>query len=89
MRRKLACLLIAAMGLPFVLIAVVLVRFHVERDRIIKEVCVQRAVPEARRTCHGQCHLKKQLEAEPDEGRDASLPPAIELRSEPAIVHDL
>ena len=39
--------------------AVVMVDFLLERDRIIKELCVQRAVPEMVRTCHGQCYLAK------------------------------
>lgn len=81
--------LIAMMALPFVLTATIIVRFHLERDRIIREVCVQRAVPEAKRTCHGQCHLKKQLDEEKEAGpADASPSLRVELRVEPAITHD-
>ncbi|MBS1583914.1 MAG: hypothetical protein JST66_17080 [Bacteroidetes bacterium] len=89
MQRMLAYGLIAVMALPFVLTATIIVRFHLERDRIIREVCVQRAVPEAKRTCHGQCHLKKQLDEEQDAGpTEAPSPLRVELRVEPAITHD-
>lgn len=37
--------------------------FLLEQDRIARELCVQRAVPDAKRTCHGQCHMAKQLSA--------------------------
>jgi hypothetical protein len=57
--------------------AVVMVDFLLERDRIIKELCVQRAVPEMERTCHGQCHLAKQLkETAPTKG-ELPVPPTI------------
>ena len=57
--------------------AVVMVDFLLERDRIIKELCVQRTVPEMERTCHGQCHLAKQLKETSGTREDAPLPPTI------------
>lgn len=84
MRRTVAGFLVVAMVLPFVLTATVLVSFHLERDRIIKELCVQRALPEAEQTCHGQCQLKKQLQAA-EAPQDVPALPRLELRMEPAI----
>ena len=39
----------------------VLLNFQLDRARIAKVLCVQRAVPEETRTCHGECHLRDQL----------------------------
>ena len=57
--------------------AFVMVDFLLERDRIIKELCVQRAVPELERTCHGQCHLAKQLKETAPEKEELPVPPTI------------
>ncbi|MBP6574894.1 MAG: hypothetical protein KA230_10615 [Flavobacteriales bacterium] len=86
MRRALAFLLIAATSLPILLTGFVLVRFQVQRDRIIQERCVQRALPEAEQTCHGSCHLKKQLAAAEAQQANVPAPPRFELRIEPAVV---
>lgn len=52
--------------------------FLMERDRIARELCVQRDVQESHRTCHGQCHLVKQLkEAEGREQQRETPPPTI------------
>lgn len=84
MRRTVAGFLVLAMALPFVLTAAVLIVFQLERDRIIKERCVQRALPAAEQTCHGQCHLKKRLQAQ-EAPQDVPAQPRLELRMEPAI----
>ena len=86
MRRALAFFLIAATSLPLVLTGVVLVRFQLERDRIITERCVQRMLPAAEQTCHGRCHLKKQLAAAEALQEKAPAPVRLELRMEPAVV---
>ncbi|MBL8003425.1 MAG: hypothetical protein JNL05_15835 [Flavobacteriales bacterium] len=39
----------------------VLLRFELDRDRIVREECVQRGVPLEERTCFGQCHLVAEL----------------------------
>lgn len=78
-----ALFLITAMSLPFVFTGAVIIHFQLERDRIIRELCVQRSLPEGMRTCHGQCHLKKRLQAEAPQHVPA--PPRLELRIEPAI----
>lgn len=51
--------------------------FMVERDRIERELCVQRTVPDAQRTCHGECCLMKRLEKSGE--REQNLP--AELRA--------
>ncbi len=85
MRRALAVLLITAMAMPMGLTAYVLVQFQLERDRIIKEVCVQRDRPLERNCCKGMCHLRKQLKAQEGEEHGPRSLPRIELREEPAV----
>ncbi len=51
--------------------------FMVERDRIQRELCVQRMVPDEQRTCHGECCLMKRLEKSGE--REQNLP--FELRA--------
>lgn len=86
MRRLLAYLLIIATSLPLLLTAFVLVRFQVERDRIIQERCVERFKPIEQNCCKGSCHLEKQLKEQ--EGLEQGVPvaPRLELRVEPAVV---
>ena len=51
--------------------AYVLIDFTLHQDRIARELCVQRDVVEAMRTCHGHCELSKrfrQLEHEAQAG---------------------
>ncbi|HMN06502.1 MAG TPA: hypothetical protein PKD45_12315 [Flavobacteriales bacterium] len=43
--------------------------FLLERNRIARELCVQRMVPEDLRTCHGECQLSKRLAALDDQER--------------------
>lgn len=88
MRRTLAVLLVLAITLPMVITACVLIRFHMDRDRIIREVCVQRARPIEQNCCKGMCHLRKQLKEQDGEERGPRSLPRIELREEPAITDD-
>jgi|694.fasta_scaffold05036_9 hypothetical protein len=60
----------------------VVVRFGLDRDRIIKEECVQRGVPLAERTCFGQCHLVKQLN-DLEEKEQQGAPTGTTLKWEP------
>jgi hypothetical protein len=53
--------IILIMGLTLIIPMCVLVHFQLDRDRIAKELCVQREVAEETRTCHGECHLRDQL----------------------------
>lgn len=41
-----------------------------ERDRVEKELCVQRLVKEEVRTCHGQCYLMKRLNRSEQRAQD-------------------
>ncbi len=88
MRRIWSCLLIAAMALPFALTGLVLTRFHLERERIIREACVQRFLPVEQNCCRGTCQLEKRLQ-EHGLGERQAPTPRIELRVEQAIVHAL
>ncbi|QQR87138.1 MAG: hypothetical protein IPJ76_02610 [Flavobacteriales bacterium] len=54
--------------------AFIVTAFFAERSRIERELCVQRARAEGMRTCHGECHLMKQLKAAEDAAADHSLP---------------
>ncbi|MBS1580825.1 MAG: hypothetical protein JST66_01360 [Bacteroidetes bacterium] len=63
--------------------AAILVNFLAQRDRIVREVCVQRMVPEGRRTCHGQCHLARQLkEAQGDKDEGTRALPMLRFEQE-------
>jgi hypothetical protein len=44
--------------------------FLLERNRIERELCVQRMVPDDMRTCHGECQLKKRLDQNRDQERN-------------------
>lgn len=86
MRRALASLLLLATSLPLVVTGFVLVRFQLERDRIIREVCVQRDRPIEKNCCKGSCQLEKQLKEQEGQEPGSSVPPRIELRVEPAVL---
>jgi len=51
--------------------------FMIERSHIEKDLCVQRMVPDAERTCHGDCCLKRRLDQ--SGARERSMP--TELRA--------
>ncbi len=51
--------------------------FLLERNRIARDLCVQRMVADGQRTCHGECQLMKRMEQ--SAGREQSLP--AELRA--------
>jgi hypothetical protein len=52
----------------------ILIQFQLDKDRIASELCVQRDVDEPIRTCHGQCHLSKQLEPLQGDAQQTTLP---------------
>lgn len=66
---------------------IIVADFLVERERIDRELCVQRLVPEEVRTCHGQCYLMRSLKRV--EQQEQRLPDTLrELRlSEYVIEH--
>lgn len=57
--------------------AFVVADFWLQRDRVMQELCVQRMVPGAQRTCHGDCYLMRQLHK--TEQREKGMP--TELRA--------
>lgn len=63
----------------------VLLEFHVHRAQIEKELCVQRDVVEAMRTCHGECQLSKRFKAL-EQRSTAEFPmDRIQVRLEPQV----
>ena len=57
--------------------AFIVVDFVVERDHIERDLCVQRMVPDAQRSCHGECCLKRRLDE--SGARERNMP--TELRA--------
>ncbi|MFZ1333576.1 MAG: hypothetical protein WAR83_15385 [Flavobacteriales bacterium] len=64
----------------------VLVEFHVHRAQIEKELCVQRDVVDAMRTCHGECQLSKRFNALEQESQQEFPVERISVRSEPQVL---
>lgn len=65
------CALLAHLLVP----ACIVVDFLVDQDRIAKELCVQRLVPDDMRTCHGDCYLSQKLKDV--DARERDLPVAF------------
>lgn len=62
-----------------------LLQFHVRRTYIERELCVQREVAADMRTCHGECHLAKQLKALEQESQESFPGSRLDFRTEPAV----
>ena len=75
--RSLAAILLLQFLTVLIAPAFVVADFIVERGHIVRDLCVQRMVPEAERTCHGDCCLKKRL----DESGERELNMPTELRA--------
>jgi hypothetical protein len=63
MNRFIGALLVAVVGIMLSMPTAILVRFQWRRAYVERELCVQREVIAEMRTCHGECHLSKQLKA--------------------------
>lgn len=59
--------------------------FQLRRDYIERELCMQREVAAEMRTCHGQCHLSKQLKALEREAAQGFPAEQIDFRTEWAV----
>lgn len=59
--RSLALALLTIYTAALLAPAIVFVNFFLQRDSIIKELCVERAKPLEQNCCKGSCHLKKEL----------------------------
>lgn len=55
--------------------ACIVVDFLLDQDRIARELCVQRLVPDEMRTCHGHCYLSKKLKEV--DARERDLPDVL------------
>lgn len=84
MHRFAAVLLTVLIALPWLLPCGVLINWRLERERIRKELCVQREMADSMRTCHGECVLMKRLKQAEDTERNAR-PPLVQWRMEPAV----
>jgi hypothetical protein len=62
--------------------------FQLRQAYIERELCVQREVAEDMRTCHGQCHLSKQLRSLEHEAAQGFPAERIDFRTEPAVDHE-
>lgn len=62
-----------------------LLHFHLRRAYIERELCVQREVAADMRTCHGECHLAKQLKALEQESQESFPGSRLDFRTVPAV----
>lgn len=61
MRRATAILFLVVLVIAEFGATAILLDFHVESERIIAELCVERDLLPEMQTCKGQCHLSKKL----------------------------
>lgn len=59
--------------------------FQLRRAYVERELCVQRELAGNLRTCHGQCHLSKQLRSLEHEAAQGFPAERIDFRTEPAV----
>lgn len=85
--RAFAPLLILFWLLAYAAPSWVLVRFHMDRERIVLEECVQRGVSLENRTCFGQCHLVKELN-ELEKQEQGGVPGTVTVKWEPEAMFD-
>lgn len=62
--------------------AIIITDFIVDRERVALELCVQRERTEGMRTCHGECHMMKQLHAAEDAAAQHT-PPSLPVKAQP------
>jgi len=84
--RKLVRLVLLVYVVTLLAPAAVVTVFLVQRDRIIKESCVERFKPVEQNCCKGSCHVRKQLKEQEGPQETPGSPSRIELRVEPAVV---
>ncbi len=64
-------------GLTLFVPVCILLQFQLDKERIARELCIQREVAEETRTCHGQCHLTKQLKPLQEDIPQNALPETV------------
>lgn len=85
MFRSFSALLLVAVLAVMLAPAAILLEFLVDRARIERELCVQRDVVDAMRTCHGECQLTKRFKALEREAEAGFPVERIQTRYEPQI----
>lgn len=85
MQRSLAWAITMAFLGSMVAPSLCVLQFQMRRAYVERELCVQRDVVEAMRTCHGQCHLSKQLKALEQEAAAGFPADQLQFRTEPAM----
>ena len=83
MNRLFGALLVVVVGIMLSMPTAVLVRFQLRRAYVERELCVQREVMADMRTCHGECHLSKQLKALEHESEQGFPAERFQERFEP------
>ena len=59
--------------------SLVVVDWLADRDRIARELCVQRELPPEMNHCNGQCHLAKELRATQAAQEKAAAEPEVQV----------
>ncbi|MCB9171134.1 MAG: hypothetical protein H6594_12375 [Flavobacteriales bacterium] len=62
MRRMLAFVILLATALPWILAGGMVVAWRMDLAHVMEDLCAQRHVPAAVRTCHGDCVLVLRLD---------------------------
>ncbi|MBL7981835.1 MAG: hypothetical protein JNL52_08520 [Flavobacteriales bacterium] len=83
MNRCIGALLVVVVSVMLSMPTAVLVRFQLRRAYVERELCVQREVMADMRTCHGECHLSKQLKALEHESEQGFPAERFQERFEP------
>lgn len=85
MLRGISALLFAAFCTMTVAPTLFVAHFVARRAYIERELCIQREVAAEMRTCHGECHLGRQLRAMEQEAEQGFPAERIDFRIEPAV----
>jgi len=83
MNRFVGAMLVVVVSVMLSMPTAVLVRFQLRRAYVERELCVQREVMAEMRTCHGECHLSKQLRALEQESEQGFPSERFQERFEP------
>lgn len=82
MKKAVVALVVLLYAGQFLVPAFIVGRFIAQRERIERELCVQRERAEGMRTCHGECHVMKQLKSAEDAAA-GHTPPQLPKRTQP------
>lgn len=85
MLRGISALLFTAFSIMTLAPTLFVAHFMARRAYVERELCIQRGVAAEMRTCHGECHLGKQLRALEQEAEQGFPAERIDFRIEPAV----